>query len=265
MYSIEGGNELTYDFVPYKYGAFSYTCYADIRKLIELGFIQNIQNVWQITKSGRSYVGNSDDLWLRNYLDQHQERGDDLMRKTYVRYPYFAQNSVIAEKILSSDQITLKNIRSEKRNGADKTVFTIGYEGLPIESYINRLIQSGVTILVDVRRNPISRKYGFSKSILSQIATDMGIVYLHIPELGIASSHRMNLIEQEDYDRLFEAYSTEWLPSQGDSINKLINSIDDGQHLAITCYEKDYRQCHRSFLAIWLRKDLPGDYRIEHL
>ena len=152
--------------------------------------------------------------------------------------------------------------QSTKQN---RTVYTIGYEGLSIESYINRLVQSNITILADVRRNPISRKHGFSKRILSQKITDIGIIYLHIPELGIASSYRKNLTKQQDYDKLFGWYKTEWLPSQKGSVDKLIRFIDDSQFLAITCYEKDYRQCHRFHLATWLKKHLSEDYKIEHL
>ena len=152
--------------------------------------------------------------------------------------------------------------QSTKQN---RTIFTVGYEGLSIESYINRLTQSNITILADVRRNPISRKHGFSKRILSQKITDIGIIYLHIPELGIASSYRKNLTEQKDYDKLFQVYKTEWLPNQRKSVDKLIGFIDGCPLLAITCFEKDYRRCHRSHLATWLKEYLPKDYRIEHL
>jgi len=147
----------------------------------------------------------------------------------------------------------------------NKTIFTIGYEGLTIESYINRLVQSNITILADVRRNPISRKHGFSKRILSQEITDIGIIYLHIPELGIASSYRKNLTKQQDYDKLFGWYKTEWLPYQKESVDKLISFVDGGALHAITCYEENYRRCHRSHLATWLKEYLPKDYRIEHL
>src|SRR5690606_25501465 len=44
------------------------------------------------------------------------------------------------------------------------TLFTIGYEGRTQEEYLALLGEAGVTLLVDVRRNPISRKKGFSRS-----------------------------------------------------------------------------------------------------
>jgi hypothetical protein len=47
-------------------------------------------------------------------------------------------------------------------------IVTIGYEGRSLEAFLNLLLQNSVTLLCDVRRNPLSRKYGFSKSTLSK-------------------------------------------------------------------------------------------------
>lgn len=44
--------------------------------------------------------------------------------------------------------------------------FTIGYEGRTRDEYLALLVGAAVTLLVDVRRNPISRKKGFSKRTL---------------------------------------------------------------------------------------------------
>jgi uncharacterized protein (DUF488 family) len=52
---------------------------------------------------------------------------------------------------------------------------TIGYEGRSLEDYLNVLLQEGVTLLCDVRRNPLSRKYGFSKSTLSRCCEEVGM------------------------------------------------------------------------------------------
>ena len=42
-----------YDFVPYKFGAFSFTSYADRRKLIERGVLVADEQVWKISAEGR--------------------------------------------------------------------------------------------------------------------------------------------------------------------------------------------------------------------
>jgi uncharacterized protein (DUF488 family) len=64
----------------------------------------------------------------------------------------------------------------QKRPG----LLTIGYEGKSLETYLNQLIKAGVTLLCDVRRNAVSRKYGFSKSTLSEARMRVGIDYEHL-------------------------------------------------------------------------------------
>ena len=94
--------------------------------------------------------------------------------------------------------------------------FTIGYEGSSFEGYLNRLIKHNVKILIDVRRNPLSRKYGFSKKTLSDTVRKLGIEIVHIPELGITSEKRRELHTQDDYDRLFESYEKQDLEEEQD-------------------------------------------------
>ena len=55
-----------------------------------------------------------------------------------------------------------------------------------MEAYLNLLSVDGVTVLCDVRRNPLSRKYGCSKRALESGCTAVGIRYAHLPQLGIA-------------------------------------------------------------------------------
>ena len=87
-------------------------------------------------------------------------------------------------------------------------LFTIGYEGLSIDAYLNRLITNQVAMLVDVRKNPISMKYGFSKMQLVNATAKAGISYIHIPDLGIPSRLRQNLKSVSAYQELFEYYFT---------------------------------------------------------
>lgn len=54
-----------------------------------------------------------------------------------------------------------------------------------LEQYLNKLIENDVKVLCDVRRNPISMKFGFSKHQLIKACNGVGIEYKHIPEVGI--------------------------------------------------------------------------------
>ncbi|MDG5800640.1 DUF488 domain-containing protein [Marinilabiliaceae bacterium ANBcel2] len=91
-------------------------------------------------------------------------------------------------------------------------MFTIGYEGISLEQYINKLIVNDIKVLCDVRKNSFSMKYGFSKKQLKTTCDGVGIAYIHIPEVGIESDKRQELNTQADYDKLFKIYKTDTLP-----------------------------------------------------
>ena len=110
--------------------------------------------------------------------------------------------------------------------------------------------KTDVIVLCDVRRNPLSRKYGFSKKILMQKSCEgVGIRYEHLPELGIASEDRRSLTSQEDYDALFDVYERETLPNQVDALKTIMDWIGKGERVALTCYERLPKQCHRACVA----------------
>ena len=53
---------------------------------------------------------------------------------------------------------------------------TLGYEQSEPEDYIRRLQQHGVSVVVDVRDFPISRKRGFSKARLRELLAEAGSI-----------------------------------------------------------------------------------------
>ena len=78
------------------------------------------------------------------------------------------------------------------RNDAVVTgrIYSIGYEGMTVESLVDRLAGAKVTTLVDVRLNPISRKPGFSRKRLTTALDDAGIEYVHEKDLGNPADNR---------------------------------------------------------------------------
>lgn len=158
-----------YDFVPYKLGAFSFTSYADRRKLIERGLLED-RDDWHITDDGRMAIGHTMDNQFAAFANHHRGmHGDALVAYTYRRFPFFAIRSEIAERVLGDDDAALARIKAVRTEVTGPVLSTIGYEGHTLESYLTTLIKSGVTILCDVRRNSISRKYGFSKNTLARV------------------------------------------------------------------------------------------------
>ncbi len=114
---------------------------------------------------------------------------------------------------------------------------------------MNLLIKNGVALLCDVRRNPISMKYGFSKKQLQDIAQKLGIDYIHIPQLGIESSKRKSLKTVTDYTALFEEYEQKYLPAQISSLEHIHQLVMHRERVAITCFEREHFRCHRHKVA----------------
>ncbi|MDH5564002.1 MAG: DUF488 domain-containing protein, partial [Nitrospirota bacterium] len=172
-------------------------------------------------------------------------RDNALIAEAYRRFPYYAIRSEIIEKVLP-DEDSRQRIAEARPSHSEPGLLTIGYEGKCLEEYLNQLIQAGVNILCDVRQNPLSRKYGFSKGTLSKACDGVGIRYEHVPELGIASDQRRNLKTQADYDALFAGYVRTTLPHKQTSLARIRQWVVDDQHrVALTCFEQLPHQCHR--------------------
>lgn len=137
-------------------------------------------------------------------------------------------------------------------------LFTIGYEGRTLAEYLALLTSAGVTLLADLRRNPISRKKGFSKKALAEGCAAAGIRYEHLPELGIASEKRKGLATRADVDALFAEYDRDWLPTQGAALAKLRGWLDAGERVALTCFKRAPGDCHRHCVVEALERTYSG-------
>ncbi len=244
-----------YDFVPYRYGAFSFTSDADRRRLVDWGLLVDDDQKWILTEDGSNIARDSQNSSIRSFTYRYRGvRGDALVAETYRRYPYYAIRSEIAEQVLQDDRRTLYRIESTRPKTTPSQLFTIGYEGRSIEVYLNLLIRGGVTLLCDVRRNAISRKYGFSKTTLERGCTGVGIRYEHLPDLGIESRRRRGLKTEADFKELFKTYEQTILPNQGDALEIIRAWLESGESVALTCFELKAGQCHRHCVANALEK-----------
>lgn len=253
LYCRERDPDQPYEFVPYRYGGFSFTSYADRRKLVESGLLANDDVCWQLTPAGSIATAHANAplrrttaVFARRYRGL---RGHALVAVAYRRHPYYAIHSTMAPNVLADDPAALRAIEAARPIRGAPALFSVGYEGHSLESYLNLLIRNSVSLLCDVRRNPLSRKYGFSKSTLARGCEGVGIQYEHRPELGIASEERRQLKSQADYDALFVRYERETLPMRGDGIGEIRSWIATGQRVALTCYEHLPEQCHRRCVA----------------
>ncbi len=267
LYCLEAEETPAYEFVPYKFGGFSFTSYADKRRLIEKGLLADEDRTWKLTLDGqRTASAYSTGTRLNQFVKRYEGlRGDALIVEAYKRYPYYAIRSEIVERVLAGDDDSIQAIEAARPKISTPGLCTIGYEGRTLEGYLNLLIREGVTLLCDVRRNPLSRKYGFSKSTLLKGCEGVGLRYEHLPELGIASEDRRELKTQADYDALFAMYTQESLPKQINALTKIRSWIEKGEKVALTCYESLPEQCHRTCVAEAVEQRFGKKYKPRHL
>lgn len=255
-----------YDFIPYRFGCYSYSANADMTAMVTRGLL--LEDEKHFTKKDKTdYLKQlkSDDLKLLQEvkLNYGKMSASALMKHTYTNFPFYATKSEVAENILS--KVELEKVNDSKPKSSKTILFTIGYEGISLEEYLVRLIKNDVKVLVDVRNNPLSMKYGFSKGQLTKYCTSVGIAYVHIPEVGIRSEQRQELKTQSDYDKLFAVYRKSNLTKTTKAQEKILELLKKNKRIALTCFEANICQCHRKHLAEAIEELPDFEYEVKHI
>lgn len=255
-----------YDFIPYHYGCYSITANVDLTAMAQSGLVSENESAFKKTDKA-NYVSKLTDADKKILTDIKTTYGKynsrTLMKLVYLNYQYYAINSKSAQELLNEEQYAKVLAAKPKSN---KTIlFTIGYEGISLEEYLNRLVKNDVKVLVDVRNNPFSMKFGFSKNELKKYCENVGIEYAHVPEVGIRSDMRQELNSQEDYDTLFKTYQKSNLTETVKQQKEILELLQTKKRIALTCFEANICQCHRKPLAEAIAQ-LPGwDYELKHI
>jgi len=254
-----------YDFFPYQYGGFSFLSYQDKRILTSQGLLSKDDDFEFIADD--SFINQlkpKDQVALKTFAaETNGLRGHSLIRKTYLEFPQYTCQSTILSDVLIQDEIA--SVQAWWCQDTSPRLFTIGYEGRSIDAYLNLLIANNVKALVDVRKNPLSMKYGFSKTKLQDYVERAGLKYYHLPDLGIPSNLRQDLDSPEAYRELFAHYRAEILPDQVDSLEDVRALLSKHTRIALTCFEKDPHCCHRNQVAEHLAESQDFDTQVAHL
>ena len=221
-----------YHFFAYKQGPFSHLCFDDLRKLRDNKLIDDEETT--ITKAGTTVLtemGREHDQTIKIALKKFQNE-KKIMDYVYQKFPEYTIKSELIE---------------QKQKKAEPGFFTIGYEKKDIDQFLNALVSNNIELLIDIRRNPFSMNFIYIKDTLMKKLKDVGIDYLHIPELGIESEERKSLNTKADYDKLFAKYR-ENLPLKEVYINRIIE-LGLMKRIALLCFEADCNFCHRGEVA----------------
>lgn len=248
------GGATFYAFVPYQYGPYSFTLDQEKDALVRDGLMEiTTQAQLRLTSAGRQAelklagdVPQDIRYITQTYGDRSAQALIDLV---YEKYPWYTINSQLPEKRRMGPPVV------------NCAIYTMGYEGLTADAFLNRVLESGIRRIIDVRHNPVSRRYGFHKSTLSRLATLLGLEYIHFPELGIPGTERGQLESFAQYRKLFRTYES-GLPSVMEYQRKVGTLLQEKPGVLV-CMEADPQFCHRSVLAQALTHIV--DLQVKHL
>lgn len=255
-----------FHFVPYKYGCYSFQANADLQTMTKYNQVALQNNDWVKTDTDKYLLSlKEQDRQAVRYVKQMYgtKTTDELIRITYVKYPQLAINSIIAKDKLTPEEY--KKVIEAKPQLNKTILFTIGYEGVSLEEYLNKLIANDIKVLCDVRKNSYSMKFGFSKLQLQTACRGVGIEYTHIPQLGIDSDKRQELKTQSDYDKLFSLYRIDILSKTKDYQDNLLDLLTKHKRIALTCFEANIHQCHRKHLADVIINNPRFAFELKHI
>lgn len=241
------GSCVYYDFVPYKFGPFSFALYRELEALRRDGYVSPNEKSVTLCRSMRAMTRDKVEELpecarsaVTKTVSRHGRQSPRaLVKSVYAQYPWYTINSELTDLIPDD---------APQRPRTSIAVYTAGYEGKSVDRFFDELIRAGIEAVLDVRCNPVSRKYGFAGKSFKEIGSKLGLGYHHLPELGISSKDRGSLHDYESYQRLLNRYEQDWLPQQKDGIERASELVSKLPSVMV-CMEKDVRCCHRSRLA----------------
>jgi uncharacterized protein (DUF488 family) len=130
----------------------------------------------------------------------------------------------------------------------------------------NFVLQCKNLVKLDLSRNQLKTLPKEFGNLASLTSLELGSnKFLHFPEVGIESSQRQELNNQDDYDQLFASYCREVLPQTLKTQEAILALVEEHQRVALTCFEGQHCQCHRSHLATAVAQLPNFKYAVEHL
>ena len=144
------------------------------------------------------------------------------------------------------------------------TLFTIGYEGLDEKQFSAHLAYHGIDVVADIRKLPLSRKKGFSKTALQKMLARKDIKYLNFNELGAPKGIRDELYKSGDYHRFFIEYQST-ISDRKDVLQEIHLLVTKGKNVILLCFERDPQKCHRKVVAEEIQKLDGNGLEVKHI
>ena len=138
-----------------------------------------------------------------------------------------------------------------------RPLFTIGYEQAKPTSVLKELQETKIDLVVDTRAVAASRRPGFSKRQFAASLDEAGIGYLHLQKLGTPAEGRA-AARAGDTKTLWRIYDKHIKkPEPQAELGELVELLKAGKRIALLCYCRDPKACHRSRIVANLAERAP--------
>jgi uncharacterized protein (DUF488 family) len=134
-----------------------------------------------------------------------------------------------------------------------RIAYTVGYQGIDVDTISTVARRAGVTMVVDTRRHPTSRRPSFRREALRRRLAADGIRYVSEPSLGVPKKVRP-LARTRWW--LFEAAYRGVLSRATTALEDTVR-LASRETIALLCFEAESRECHRSLLAAAISASAP--------
>lgn len=123
----------------------------------------------------------------------------------------------------------------------------MGYEGFTLDALVEQLTTAGVTVLVDIRLNPVSRRPGFSRRKLAEALSAAGITYVHEKPLGNPPDNR-GAFRSGDSEAGRARMRSILSNGASEALDRVV-ALASEQRIAVLCVERDHTRCHRDVVV----------------
>ena len=152
------------------------------------------------------------------------------------------------------------------------TVATIGVYGFTVQTFLDRLRQADVGLLMDVRqrRGVRGSEYAWANSArLQATLAEAGIEYRHHKELAPTTELRQLQYREDDRQGVGKRSRTQLAPEyrrryvaeilERADLDAVVADLPSDRAAALMCVERDPEACHRSLVA----ERLAAEYGIQ--
>jgi len=136
--------------------------------------------------------------------------------------------------------------------GFGLTIYTVGHSSRSIGEFLGLLCENGITLVVDVRRHPSSRKFPhFSRENLGRVLGECGIGYIWRGEAlgGRLRGPRPDSPNMGIRSPGFRAYADRMLTEEFQRALDELVELARSNRVAIMCAEALYFRCHRFLIS----------------